>query len=123
MGFGRWTRHSPGRFYGLWTALLSKNWCGLLCDYSASTADILSKSFFPDMNLAEASLADGGVVMADDVFHQMWPGVAVGTLRYLQNGGSLAPFTIGFNKVFFAEPEYTQTARALVSLPLFGSMP
>jgi Methyltransferase domain len=67
-----------------------------------------------DMNLAEASLADGGVVMADDVFHQMWPGVAVGTLRYLQNGGSLAPFAIGFNKVFFAEPEYTQIYRRAI---------
>jgi Methyltransferase domain len=59
-----------------------------------------------DMELAETSLTPGGVVIADDVFNEMWPGVAVGTLRYLQNGAALAPFAIGFNKVFFAQPEY-----------------
>jgi hypothetical protein len=67
-----------------------------------------------DMKLAEASLADGGVVIADDVFNEMWPGVAVGTLRYLQNGAALAPFAIGFNKVFFAQPEYIEIYRRAV---------
>ncbi|MBS9533509.1 class I SAM-dependent methyltransferase [Mycobacterium sp. M1] len=66
---------------------------------------------FSDMNLAEATLADGGIVIADDVFHERWPGVAVGTLRYLQSGGKLAPFAIGFNKVFFAQPAYADTYR------------
>lgn len=59
-----------------------------------------------DMYLAESALADGGIVIADDVFHQAWPGVAVGTLRYLQSGATLVPFAIGFNKVFFTQPEY-----------------
>ena len=54
---------------------------------------------FSDMKLAEATLADGGVVIADDVFNEQWPGVAVGTLRYLEDGAKLAPFVIGFNKV------------------------
>jgi Methyltransferase domain len=67
-----------------------------------------------DMSLAQASLADGGVVIADDVFNDRWPGVAVGTLRYLQNGGTLVPFAIGFNKVFFAQPDYVEHYRAVV---------
>jgi hypothetical protein len=69
---------------------------------------------FSDMKLAEATLADGGVVIADDVFHERWPGVAVATLRYLQNGARLAPFAIGFNKVFFAEPCYTEMYRRAI---------
>jgi hypothetical protein len=60
---------------------------------------------FSDMNLAEASLTPGGIVIADDVFNERWPGAAVGTLRYLEHGG-LAPVAIGFNKVFFTQPEY-----------------
>jgi methyltransferase family protein len=64
-----------------------------------------------DMNLAEATLADGGIVIADDVFNYMWPGVAVGTLSYLQNSGTLAPFAIGFNKVFFTQPDYVKLYR------------
>ena len=55
-----------------------------------------------DMRLAENTLADGGVAIADDVFNQQWPGVAVGTLHYLEHGGGLVPFYIGFNKVLFA---------------------
>ena len=61
---------------------------------------------FSDMELAEATLADGGVVIADDVFNEQWPGVSVGTLRYLEDGAKLAPFLIGFNKVYFTQPEY-----------------
>ena len=40
--------------------------------------------------LAEESLAEAGVVVADDVFNPAWPGVAVGTLRYLDGGGALS---------------------------------
>ena len=65
---------------------------------------------FSDMNLAEGSLVGGGVVIADDVFNQDWPGVATGTLRYLE-GASLAPFAIALNKVFFAFPEYAEDYR------------
>jgi hypothetical protein len=66
------------------------------------TAEIV----YSDMNLAEATLTDGGIVIADDVFNEQWPGVATGTLRYLEDGGGLAPFLIGFNKVFFTQPDY-----------------
>ena len=46
------------------------------------------------------------IVIADDVFNEFWPGVAVGTLKYLDDGAGLAPFAIGFNKVFFTQPEF-----------------
>jgi hypothetical protein len=62
---------------------------------------------FSDMNLAEACLTRGGVVIADDVFNERWPGVSVGTLRYLKESAGLAPFAIGFNKVFFTQPDKT----------------
>jgi hypothetical protein len=67
-----------------------------------------------DMRLAENSLADGGVVIADDVFNQQWPGVVVGTLRYLEQGGALLPFYIGFNKVLFAQAEHIDRYRRAI---------
>lgn len=60
---------------------------------------------FSDMNLAERALSSGGIVIADDIFNEWWPEVAAGTLRYLEQGGKLQPFAVGFNKVFFAFPE------------------
>lgn len=68
-----------------------------------------------DMRLAEETLADGGVVVGDDVFNFEWPGVAVGTLRYLDAGGALAPFAIGFNKVLFSRPEHCDRYRNAVA--------
>ncbi|MCV7219386.1 class I SAM-dependent methyltransferase [Mycolicibacterium elephantis] len=82
------------------------------------TAEIV----FSDMKLAEATLADGGIVIADDVFNQQWPGVAVGTLRYLEQGAKLVPFLIGFNKVFFAQPDYCRLYRAEVESAVSGKL-
>ena len=76
---------------------------------------------FSDMKLAEATLADGGVVIADDVFNEQWPGVSVGTLRYLSDGPKLAPFLIGFNKVYFTHPEYCDFYRGEVESALGGN--
>ncbi|MFM8857496.1 MAG: class I SAM-dependent methyltransferase [Actinomycetota bacterium] len=64
-----------------------------------------------DMKLAESTLAPGGVVIADDVFNEQWPGVSTGTLRYMAEGGLLVPFAIGFNKVFFCSPNYAAAYR------------
>ena len=67
---------------------------------------------YSDMRLAEETLADGGIVIADDVFNQQWPGVAVGTLKYLNDGAKLVPFAVGFNKVLFTQPEFADYYRA-----------
>lgn len=77
---------------------------------------------FSDMKLAEATLADGGIVIADDVFNEQWPGVAVGTLRYLEDGAKLTPFLIGFNKVFFAQPDYCGLYRSAVETAVAGRL-
>src|SRR4051794_40300813 len=67
-----------------------------------------------DMRLAEETLAEGGVVIADDVFNQQWPGVAVGTVHYLEQGGALVPFYIGFNKVLFAHRSHADHYRRAI---------
>jgi Methyltransferase domain len=77
---------------------------------------------FSDMKLAEAALAEGGIVIADDVFNEYWPGVATGTLRYLSDGAKLAPFLIGFNKVFFTHAEYSEFYRGEVESALAGKL-
>jgi hypothetical protein len=73
---------------------------------------------FSDMKLAEDTLTPGGIVIADDIFNQYWPGVATGTLRYMEQGGQLVPFAIGFNKVFFATPPYAAEYRAVIERDL-----
>jgi hypothetical protein len=77
---------------------------------------------FSDMKLAEATLADGGIVIADDVFNEYWPGVVSGTLRYLADGAKLVPFLIGFNKVFFTHAEYGEFYRSEVESALGGKL-
>lgn len=67
-----------------------------------------------DMRTAEQSLAVGGIVIADDVFNAEWPGVVVGTLDYMNSGGKLVPFALGFNKVFFAAPAHADVYRAVL---------
>jgi hypothetical protein len=77
---------------------------------------------YSDMKLAEATLAEGGIVIADDVFNEYWPGVATGTLRYMNNGAKLVPFLIGFNKVFFTHAEYSEFYRGEVESALSGKL-
>jgi hypothetical protein len=64
------------------------------------------KTVQKDMETAEGALADGGIVIADDVFNPQWPGVVAGTFRYLDGGGALIPFAVGFNKVFFTTADH-----------------
>ena len=54
-----------------------------------------------DLLIAQDLLADGGVVLLDDVFHRHWPGVteAVG-LFYSQYVPRIAPFLHAYNKLF-----------------------
>jgi Methyltransferase domain len=77
---------------------------------------------YSDMKLAEATLTEGGIVIADDVFNEYWPGVATGTLRYMNDGAKLVPFLIGFNKVFFTHAEYSEFYRGEVESALSGKL-
>jgi hypothetical protein len=67
-----------------------------------------------DMRTAEQALVPGGIVVADDVFNAEWPGVSVGTLRYLDAGGTLVPFAIGFNKVYFTDEAHAERFRETI---------
>lgn len=44
-----------------------------------------------DLRLAEASLADGGVIFLDDYCNPAWPGVNEGLFRYLDGDTTLVP--------------------------------
>ncbi len=67
-----------------------------------------------DMQTAQDSLVDGGVVFVDDVFNEYWPGVGEGTLRYLDKPSSLVPFAIGFNKVLLTQREFADEYRRVI---------
>ncbi|MGB8402932.1 MAG: class I SAM-dependent methyltransferase [Mycobacterium sp.] len=67
-----------------------------------------------DMRLAESCLTDGGVVIADDVFNQQWPDVAVGTVHYLEQGSGLVPFYIAYNKVLFTQRQFAESYRRAI---------
>jgi hypothetical protein len=54
-----------------------------------------------DLLMAQDMLADGGVVLVDDIYHRHWPGVteAVG-LFYSRYVPRVAPFLHAYNKLF-----------------------
>lgn len=57
-----------------------------------------------DLRIAEATLAPGGVVAADDVFNIHWLGVCTGVFRYFHSGGTLVPFALIPNKLLLTDP-------------------
>ncbi len=58
-----------------------------------------------DLKLASDTLLPEGVVVLDDVFSPMWPGVVEGLFRFMNDQpGRLAPIAIGFNKLVLAPP-------------------
>ncbi len=79
-----------------------------------------------DLELAAACLAQGGVVLADDVFNRCYPGVSNGLHQFLAQQPGLIPFCIGQNKVFLcasADADMYRTAiRESASLSLWGRM-
>ncbi|MGI9085742.1 MAG: class I SAM-dependent methyltransferase [Aeromicrobium sp.] len=67
-----------------------------------------------DMRTAEQSIGPGGIVVVDDVFNEEWPGVSVGTLRYLDGGGTLVPFAIAYNKTYFTDNDHAALFREAI---------
>ena len=62
---------------------------------------------FNDLRLAEACLADGGIILLDDYFNHHWPDVSVGAARhFLSPDAKTRPFLVTPNKVFLAEERY-----------------
>jgi hypothetical protein len=59
-----------------------------------------------DLATAEGALCEGGVIILDDCFNEMWPGVSDGVHRYFAQTRNIAPFAIGSNKTLFCHPHY-----------------
>lgn len=58
-----------------------------------------------DLRLADATLAEQGIAILDDVFNEFWPEVAVGTLRFFADPATrLRPFAISAGKVYLCRP-------------------
>ncbi|MGE3960054.1 MAG: class I SAM-dependent methyltransferase [Dehalococcoidia bacterium] len=86
-----------------------------------------------DLELADAVIEDGGVVIVDDFFNPKWPGVAGATARYLlqHEAGGLRPFATSPGKVYLAGPEHRDAYRSQLELrhprtyqhtqPMFGT--
>lgn len=54
-----------------------------------------------DLAFAQDTLSPGGVIMADDYFHSLWPGVTEGVQRFITLGTSkMKPFLHVGNKLF-----------------------
>lgn len=66
------------------------------------TADITAH----DLETAEASISDGGIIVVDDVFNAQWPGVSDGVHRFFERRPNLVPFAIGANKTYFCRPSH-----------------
>ena len=62
-----------------------------------------------DLATAETSLADGGVIILDDLFSGFFAEVAEGTFRYfLEKPRSIVPFAIGANKTMFCGRQWAE---------------
>ena len=59
-----------------------------------------------DLATAEAAIAEGGVIVVDDVFNEQWPGVGDGVRGYFERRPNLVPFAIGSNKTYFCRPSH-----------------
>lgn len=68
-----------------------------------------------DLATAEVALAEGGIIVLDDVFNEQWPGVADGLHCYFECRRDLMPFAIGANKTYFCRPSHRDAYRAAAS--------
>ncbi len=59
-----------------------------------------------DLATAEAAIAEGGIIVVDDVFNEQWPGVGDGVRRHFERRPNLVPFAIGANKTYFCRPSH-----------------
>src|SRR5262249_15960759 len=75
-----------------------------------------------DLATAVEALAPGGVIILDDYFNEMWPGVSEGVNRYFREPRGVLPFATGANKTLFcapgAIPLYVDSLRATATKTL-----
>ena len=68
------------------------------------TADITAH----DLATSEGALMEGGIIVLDDCFSEIWPGVIDGVHRHFAQPRTIVPFGIGANKTFFCHPAFAQ---------------
>ena len=80
-----------------------------------------------DLNLASASLIDGGIILADDLFNTVCPALTEGIIDFFRedNGGLLEPIAIvaangpvhtGSNKLVITDSKYSLRYKAYLQL-------
>ena len=58
-----------------------------------------------DLSIASGAIAEEGVIILDDVFSPMWPGVGEGLALFMaENPDALVPFGMAGNKTFLCRP-------------------
>jgi hypothetical protein len=68
------------------------------------TADITAH----DLATSEGALIEGGIIVLDDCFNEMWPGVVDGVHRYFSQRRTILPFGVGANKTFFCHRPFAR---------------
>jgi hypothetical protein len=75
-----------------------------------------------DVAIAAEALAPGGIIILDDCFNEMWPGVSEGVHRYFREPRGILPFATGANRIPFcapgAIPLYVDSLRAIATKTL-----
>lgn len=61
-----------------------------------------------DLATSEGALMEGGMIVLDDCFKEMWPGVIDGVHKHFSQPRTIVPFGIGANKTFFCHPPFAQ---------------
>jgi len=67
-----------------------------------------------DLVTSEGALAEGGIIILDDCFKEMWPGVTDGVHRHFSEPRTIVPFGIGANKTFFCHKAFAQRYGAVL---------
>ncbi len=68
-----------------------------------------------DLQLAHATVAEGGIAILDDAFSPMWPGVIQGLLTYLDQPDCLKPFALLGNKTLLTHEAFCQPYRDVIA--------
>jgi hypothetical protein len=100
----------PGNSMDLTGAILTRLADGPLRFVSVDgghTAEITAH----DVATAESAIAEGGIIVVDDVFNEQWPSVGDGVRRYFERRPNLVPFAIGANKTYFCRPSHRDIYR------------
>jgi Methyltransferase domain len=78
-----------------------------------------AKTTAHDLAIAVEALAPGGVIILDDYFNEMWPGVSEGVHRYFHGPHGILPFAMGANKMLFCAPSaiplYVDSLRSIAT--------